>query len=125
MWTSRRPCASCSTTAACPTGRSAGRTYYSKSHLHGLATGGKRPTVAAAQRIDDALDAGGRLVALARTERMPMTDNDLTGDMNRRTVLSALVALTAGGLLHQSLADDHPSTVDDWEEVAWSTASPT
>ena len=97
----------------------AGRTYYSKSHLHGLATGGKRPTVAAAQRIDDALDAGGRLVALARTERMPMTNNDLTGDVNRRTVLSALVALTAGGLLHQSLADDHPSTVDDWEEVAW------
>ena len=95
----------------------AGRTYYSKSHLHGLATGGKRPTLAAAERIDVALDAGGRLVELARTERNAMIDTD----MQRRTLLTALVALTVGGALHHHLTESYTasSTVDDWEEVAW------
>jgi transcriptional regulator with XRE-family HTH domain len=89
------------------------RTYYSKSHLHSLATGAKRPTLAAAERIDGALDAGGQLVALARTERNAMIETDV----HRRTLLTGLVALTVGGALHEALPP--LSHVDDWEEVAW------
>ncbi|MFC6014966.1 helix-turn-helix domain-containing protein [Plantactinospora solaniradicis] len=40
---------------------------YGKSYLHELETGMKEPTQQAAQRIDDALGAGGELVALAST----------------------------------------------------------
>lgn len=40
---------------------------YGKSYLHELETGVKEPTQQAAQRIDDALGAGGELVVLAAT----------------------------------------------------------
>jgi transcriptional regulator with XRE-family HTH domain len=43
----------------------ASRVYQSKSHLHELATGRKAPTVEVATRLDNALDAGGSLLALA------------------------------------------------------------
>jgi tetratricopeptide (TPR) repeat protein len=39
------------------------RTHYGKSYLHDLATGRKAPTLDTAARLDDALDAGGSLVA--------------------------------------------------------------
>ncbi|MGI5212888.1 helix-turn-helix domain-containing protein [Plantactinospora sp. CA-290183] len=41
--------------------------FYAKSYLHELETGAKEPTQRAAQRIDDALAAGGELAALAAT----------------------------------------------------------
>jgi tetratricopeptide (TPR) repeat protein len=43
----------------------AARTHYGKSYLHDLATGRKAPSAETAARIDDALGAGGQLVALA------------------------------------------------------------
>ncbi|MFG2049207.1 helix-turn-helix domain-containing protein [Micromonospora sp. NPDC048935] len=43
----------------------AGKTFYSKSYLHDLACGRKTPTMNTAQRLDAALEAGGRLAALA------------------------------------------------------------
>ncbi|WP_203910622.1 helix-turn-helix domain-containing protein [Rhizocola hellebori] len=42
----------------------AAQTYYSKSFLHDLARGRKQPNLDTATRIDDALQAGGTLVAL-------------------------------------------------------------
>ncbi|MFJ6196931.1 helix-turn-helix domain-containing protein [Micromonospora sp. NPDC092111] len=39
-------------------------TFYGKTYLHELETGAKAPTTAVAQRVDDALNAGGELVAL-------------------------------------------------------------
>lgn len=42
----------------------AGRTYYGKSLLHDLETSRCRPTVDAARRLDEALQAGGALAAL-------------------------------------------------------------
>ncbi|WP_344078261.1 helix-turn-helix transcriptional regulator [Luedemannella helvata] len=47
----------------------AARTFYSRSYLHELATGRKAPTVDAAERVDEALGAGGELVALVRVVR--------------------------------------------------------
>lgn len=44
-------------------------TVHGKSYLHELETGRKTPTPQAAQRIDDALDAKGELVALAAVRR--------------------------------------------------------
>ncbi|MFV2107520.1 helix-turn-helix domain-containing protein [Micromonospora sp. LOL_015] len=44
-------------------------TFYSKSYLHELESGSKRPTAQAAQRLDSALRAGGELSALADTQR--------------------------------------------------------
>ncbi|MBE1485232.1 helix-turn-helix domain-containing protein [Plantactinospora soyae] len=41
--------------------------YYGKSYLHELETGVKQPTPQAARRLDDALGAGGELVAMAAT----------------------------------------------------------
>ena len=41
----------------------AARTYYSRGHLHDIATGRKSPTVEAARRIDEALQANGSLLA--------------------------------------------------------------
>lgn len=41
--------------------------FYGKSYLHELETGAKEPTPEVARRIDDALDAGGALAALAGT----------------------------------------------------------
>jgi transcriptional regulator with XRE-family HTH domain len=40
----------------------AARTFYARSYLHSLATGRKNPTIDAAKRIDEALNAGGELV---------------------------------------------------------------
>lgn len=42
----------------------AARTFHAKSYLHDLATGRKTPTADAAQRIDDALGAGGQLAEM-------------------------------------------------------------
>lgn len=40
-------------------------TYHGKTYLHELETGAKMPTPQAAQRVDDALQAGGELAVLA------------------------------------------------------------
>lgn len=45
----------------------AARTFFSKSFVHDLATGKKMPTPDTARRLDDALNAGGELAALAHT----------------------------------------------------------
>ncbi|WP_433533944.1 helix-turn-helix domain-containing protein [Micromonospora sp. CA-249363] len=42
----------------------ASQTFYSKSYLHDLACGRKTPALSTAQRLDTALAAGGKLVAL-------------------------------------------------------------
>ncbi|MFY1635129.1 helix-turn-helix domain-containing protein [Solwaraspora sp. WMMB335] len=44
-------------------------TFYSKSYLHELENGSKRPTAQAAQRLDSTLRAGGELSALADAQR--------------------------------------------------------
>ncbi|GAA2327644.1 helix-turn-helix transcriptional regulator [Dactylosporangium salmoneum] len=49
----------------------AARVHHGKTHVHDLATGRKAPTVDLAQRLDDALDAGGELVALAGSTSRP------------------------------------------------------
>ena len=46
----------------------AARTFHGKSYLQELAAGKKTPTVEVARRIDQALDAGGELVARAAGE---------------------------------------------------------
>ncbi|MEV6692176.1 helix-turn-helix transcriptional regulator [Micromonospora sp. NPDC051196] len=45
--------------------------YQSKSQLHDLETGRRQPSDDVARRLDDALGAGGRLVALARPPELP------------------------------------------------------
>ncbi|SDD50414.1 nSTAND1 domain-containing NTPase [Actinokineospora iranica] len=46
--------------------------HYSRSYLSKLETGSRAVSVELAQRLDDALGAGGRLVALAEAERRPV-----------------------------------------------------
>ena len=77
----------------------AARTYYSRGYLHDLAIGRKPPTDEAARRIDDALDAGGRLAGLL---------SDATavdpGELARRVAASDLSAETLVGL--ETAVDD-------------------
>nr|BFE57672.1 hypothetical protein GCM10020063_021980 [Dactylosporangium thailandense] len=46
----------------------AARVYQGKTYVHDLATGRAAPTVEVAQRLDEALDAGGSLVALVQPQ---------------------------------------------------------
>jgi tetratricopeptide (TPR) repeat protein len=54
----------------------AARTFYAKSYVHDLVSGKKMPTGAAAKRIDDALCAGGALVALVRPSPTKTVSSD-------------------------------------------------
>lgn len=65
----------------------AAATFYSKSHLHDLATGRKAPTLEAAHRIDDALAADGHLAALARPPS-PIGDEAEALELARRVAAS-------------------------------------
>lgn len=62
-------------------------TFYSKSHLHDLATGRKQPTPEAARRIDDALTAAGHLAELARPPA-PLGDEVEALELARRVAAS-------------------------------------
>jgi len=57
----------------------AARVYQSKSHLNDIANGRKAPTPEVAQRLDEALGAGGELLALARVD--PPAEPDLDAEL--------------------------------------------
>jgi hypothetical protein len=102
----------------------AATTYHAKSYLHAIATGAKTPTTEVAQRVDDALNAGGELVSYVREE---------AGDVQRRMMITAIAGLGLGqaadrlaiGRLIGSVAErataDAQSggdgTADDWHEA--------
>ncbi len=67
-------------------------TFHGKTYLHELETGAKTPTTHVAQRVDDALNAGGELVALAAIRPV----------VGRREVIAA--AGLAAALPHTLLA---------------------
>lgn len=74
----------------------AGVSYYAKSYIHELETGRKQPTHQVAQRIDDALDAGGELVAMV----------DVRPEGVRRRSLVAAAGIAAA--LPRALLDGGP-----------------
>lgn len=66
----------------------AAHVHYGKSHVHDLASGRKAPTADVARRLDDALRAGGQLVALAAGGPTP---TDLVrGDVDADAEVAAL-----------------------------------
>lgn len=88
----------------------AAHVYQSKSLLHELATGRKAPTLDVAQRLDEVLDAGGELVALAQAasveQRLPNLDLDAeieAIELARRVEASDVGEATLGRL--ERLAD--------------------
>lgn len=98
----------------------AAHTYYGKSYLHELATGRRAPSAEVARRIDDALHAGGELVALATAG--PPEETDMS--INRRSVLAAMAALGVSdgvaGLVASFSDTITPSPAfADWREAAW------
>jgi Predicted transcription factor, homolog of eukaryotic MBF1 len=100
----------------------AARTFHAKSYLHDLATGRKVPTPEVARRIDDALEAGGRLAALVTPEidRIPVRRD--TDDVQRRTLLLALAGVSVDYLVSDlpvSTVAAEPATVEQWRETAW------
>ncbi|WP_089157881.1 helix-turn-helix domain-containing protein [Micromonospora sp. NBS 11-29] len=94
----------------------AAQTYYSKSYLHDLACGRKAPSPEVAQRLDDALDAGGGLAALAsasdpREQRTTVSDRPGRPDPARLADLLVTETPTAENaveLAHQWLITDPP-----------------
>jgi hypothetical protein len=100
----------------------AARTFHAKSYLHDLASGRKAPTPEVARRIDDALDAGGQLAALAAPEidRTPARRD--TDHVRRRTLLLALAGVSVDCLVSDLPVPTiaaKPATVDQWRETAW------
>jgi transcriptional regulator with XRE-family HTH domain len=84
--------------------------HYSSSHLHDLEHGAKLPTLASAAKLDDALDGGGQLAALATvtTQAAQVVESPRRQlELLRRQVANAV---TANGL--------SPAAVDDWEQTA-------
>jgi hypothetical protein len=103
----------------------AATTYHAKSYLHAIATGAKTPTAELAQRVDDALNAGGELVSYVREE---------AGDVQRRMMITAIAGLGLGqaadrvavARLIGSVAERHSAeaqaqagdhSADDWHEA--------
>ena len=84
----------------------AAHTYYGKSYLRELAAGKKTPTLDAARRIDEALDAGGELAALVCAERpAAQIDDELDAlDLAARVAASDLGSDTLDRL--QRAADE-------------------
>lgn len=67
----------------------AGRTFFSKSYLHDLAVGKKQPTADTARRLDEPLDAGGELLALAEAQFADLADDELEAlELSRRVEAS-------------------------------------
>ncbi|EXG80033.1 helix-turn-helix domain-containing protein [Cryptosporangium arvum] len=60
--------------------------HYSSSYLHELERGRKTGSLALARKLDDALDAGGELVALAPEQKPPMLPAALSGRPTVRPV---------------------------------------
>lgn len=106
--------------------------FTSTSALHRLANSHTTADPDIAQRLDEALGAGGKLAELATAApatvdvRAPVGDTD---DVMRRTLLTAIAALgvdqastePAIGHLLAGLAEQGQqwSTADDWREAAW------
>jgi len=82
------------------------RTHYGKSLLQEVATGQKVPTVEAARRIDEALDAGGALAALVqRPPAVEWDDDELDAlELSRRVAASDVGAETLDRL--EAAVDD-------------------
>jgi transcriptional regulator with XRE-family HTH domain len=76
----------------------AARTYYSKSHLHDLASGHTTPTVEAAERLDRALGGQGELIDLATAATtVPAPQREPLGPSNPGAVDHLRQYLVAGG----------------------------
>ncbi|MFI2713671.1 helix-turn-helix domain-containing protein [Micromonospora sp. NPDC018662] len=99
----------------------AARTYYSKSYLHDLACGRKSPNLAAAQRLDSALEAGGALVALVGTSAKGAQSTGAFDAHGRRPDVERLADLlvtetpteeNAIELAHQWLIADPPQRLE-------------
>lgn len=96
------------------------RAHVSRAAIGHAETGVRTPTDMIAVAVDRALDAGGVLVALARTDR------EGGDDMYRRTLLIQLATLAATGPLvrgeldaaRDAINDQLGATVDDWVETA-------
>jgi transcriptional regulator with XRE-family HTH domain len=100
----------------------AARTFHAKSYLHDLATGRKAPTPEVARRIDDALDAGGQLAALAMPEIDRTPPRRDTDDVQRRTLLLGLAGVSVDYLVSRlpvSTVATEAATVEQWRETAW------
>lgn len=72
----------------------AGKVRYGKSHIHDLATGRRQPTPDIARRLDDALGAGGELVALANGAAGAAGDEVEALELARRVTASDVSAET-------------------------------
>ncbi|GAA4264115.1 helix-turn-helix transcriptional regulator [Dactylosporangium darangshiense] len=86
----------------------AARVHHGKTHVHDLATGRKAPTPEVAQRLDDALGAGGELAALAAAQTGPVPARDASAldaeiealELARRVEASDISDGTLGRLEH-------------------------
>lgn len=87
----------------------AAQTYYSKSFLHDLAQGRKHPNLETATRIDDALQAGGTLVALVTP---PSEEETAAAELARRVNASDVSDKTLSQLeeAFDDLAVRYPNT---------------
>jgi hypothetical protein len=100
----------------------AARTFYAKSCLNDLAHGRKLPTAEIAERVDEALGAGGEPAAM-------VSSGGTDDSMQRRTLVAALAGLGLAPVVERvaitrlmaTAADRQPgrATVDDWHEVVW------
>ena len=93
----------------------AGKTFYGKSYLHELAAGKKAPTPEAARRIDEALDAQGRLVELVT--RAPSLMSDRWDRRDNEGLADALLAEAPGPenalrLAHEWLIAEPPQVFE-------------
>lgn len=94
----------------------AARSYYSKSYVHALATGVKSPTVDIAQRLDDAISAGGQLAALVAAEARPVGDDEQDAlELYRRAAATDVGEETLSRLEHavDDLATSYAASTPD------------
>jgi transcriptional regulator with XRE-family HTH domain len=92
----------------------ASRSQVSKSHIGNLESGVRAPNPAVVRALDNALDAGGFLIA--------MTDE--VDSVKRRTLLAGLglgigvlARSTVNEVLRQALMASLDTTIDDWHEI--------
>ncbi|MGI5150390.1 helix-turn-helix domain-containing protein [Plantactinospora sp. CA-294935] len=103
------------------------RTYYGKSQLHDLETSRSRPTVEAARRLDDALEAGGTLAALvveAPAVTTPDDDQRIAYVLTQPSRLDAATVRTLADTLaaQRRLDDVLPAPVMlPWSVPQWRT----
>lgn len=99
--------------------RLAARTHYSKSYLHDLATGRKMPTADTAHRLDQALNAGGALLAAVpghtHLADVDQQTRELAGLLGNPTPVGerlAHISADTERLALEYLADDGRTVVD-------------